>query len=204
MICPGPEPDQSPDLCRRHMNQSLLNYCIALEYLIVWVTRRSVMVDATYLNPFIESVDNIFNDFVHLPIERNMISLVPASFCTEGITLLMGALGDIEGQIILEFDLKTALTIVENIYCGIQFSQADSHVKNALFELTSRITGNAQKKLEQIGLKVELSPVSIFTSGNQIEFTIKDIPVLKLNFRLCDSKANKNNNFSLYLALKVS
>ncbi len=159
------------------------------------------MVDATYLNPFIESVDQVFNEFVNIPIERNMINLVPASFCTDGITLLMGALGDIEGQIILEFDLKSALKIVENIYCGLQFSEADNHVKNALFELTARITGTAQKKLSNVGLKVELSPVSIFTAGNQIEFTIKDIPVLKLNFRVGESG---KYNFSLYLALKMS
>jgi chemotaxis protein CheX len=119
--------------------------------------RLAPVVRAEFINPFIESVYNLFQTLMNCEVKREEISLIRSLHPTLDIVGLIGLSGNIRGIVAMAFPVKTALAMVSRIY-ETEYVVVDSMVIDAVSEFVNVMAGGAQAILnEQMNDPVELS-----------------------------------------------
>lgn len=104
------------------------------------------IVRAEYINPFIESVNNLFQTLLNCEVKREEISLIRTLHPNLDIVGLIGFSGSFRGIVAMAFPVKTALAIVSRIY-ETDYIVVDSTVIDAVSELVNIMAGGAQALL---------------------------------------------------------
>lgn len=112
---------------------------------------------ANYINPFIESVHDLFTTMLGCEVRRGEISL--ASSLTKGseVIALIGLSGTARGTVALAFPGRTALHMVNRLL-GIETIGVNDEVLDAVSELVNIVAGGAKAKLNhETGSPIDLS-----------------------------------------------
>jgi len=104
----------------------------------------------TMLNPNVQAGKPFFND---QPLERY------------DICILVGVLGDIQGQVICGMDLETATRIASQMLMR-EVTEIDMMGESALCELKNIIVGTASTNLSLCGYHCNITPPLFLTKGN--------------------------------------
>ena len=103
-----------------------------------------------YINPFIESVHDLFSTMLNAEIERGEIGVTSASGNPRDIMALIGLSGPARGTVALSFPTNTALAMVGRIL-GTEPRVVDDTISDGVAEIVNIVAGAAKAKLTKGG-----------------------------------------------------
>lgn len=118
-----------------------------------------------YINPFVEAAFSVVEEVLAMPVERGKIYLKGATQSIMGVATIVGLAGSVEGRVILDMDVATALKIA-SIMNGEELTTIDDLVKATITELANIVTGVAVTELHEKGFRFDLTPPAVITGEN--------------------------------------
>jgi len=129
-----------------------------------------------YINPFVEAANNILSEVLAGEVNRGDLYLKSTSMPVMGVATLVGLAGDVEGRVLFDMSMDTALRIASKMN-GEELTEFDELVKATITEVANMITGQAVTKLHDLGFKFDLTPPSLFT-GEKMEVSDHEVEAL--------------------------
>ncbi|NLK45315.1 MAG: chemotaxis protein CheX [Treponema sp.] len=129
-----------------------------------------------YINPFVEAANNILSEVLAGEVNRGDLFLKSTSMPVMGVATLVGLAGDVEGRVLFDMSMDTALRIASKMN-GEELTEFDDLVKATITEVANMITGQAVTKLHDLGFKFDLTPPSLFT-GEKMEISDHEVEAL--------------------------
>ncbi len=104
---------------------------------------------AEYINPFISSIESVFETMLDTPIKRLDVRAGSGAIERQGETLtsIIGISGNAHGVVALSFPLPTALKLAGKL-AGSEFSDVNQEVTDALAEMANMVGGSAKSKFD--------------------------------------------------------
>lgn len=118
-----------------------------------------------YINPFVEAAFSVVEEVLSTKVERGKIYLKGETQAIMGLATIVGLAGGVEGRVVLDMDIPTALKIA-SIMNGEELNQVDDLVKATLTELANVVTGVAVTELHEKGFRFDLTPPAVITGEN--------------------------------------
>lgn len=115
----------------------------------------------TYINPFVRSVADILKELTGHDVKQETLTLVKGDVHMNGLCVLLGLTGSVEGQLTLNLDPKTAKGILAAMGiedAEITDSRIDDMSKSALMELGNMVGGKVVSALEEEGFDFDITP----------------------------------------------
>jgi len=121
---------------------------------------------AEYINPFIESVYNLFEMMLGCSVERGEPGLSKGDANPRDITALIGLSGTVKGTVALGFPVETALKMVSRLL-GMEIKTVDETIIDGVGELVNIVAGGAKAKFSEFhGPPINLSIPTIVRGSN--------------------------------------
>lgn len=131
--------------------------------------------DASYITPFITSLQNVFTTMLQLQVTPGEPHIKTASSTTYDVSGIIGMSGEVIGSIVLSFESDTAERVVA-LFCGEQIETGSVDFADAVGELVNMISGNAKAAFPQNHKKVSISCPSVVVGKSHIIAVQKDTP----------------------------
>ena len=129
-----------------------------------------------YINPFSEAAYNILSQVLSEDIKRGDLYLKSTCMPVMGVAAIVGLAGDVEGRVIFDMTLDTALKIASAMN-NEESSEFDELARATITELANLITAQAVTKLHDLGFKFDLTPPALCT-GDNMKISNNDIEAL--------------------------
>ena len=129
-----------------------------------------------YINPFSEAAYNILSQVLSEDIKRGDLYLKSTCMPVMGVAAIVGLAGDVEGRVIFDMTLDTALKIASAMN-NEELAEFDELARATITELANLITAQAVTKLHDLGFKFDLTPPALFTAEN-MKISNNDIEAL--------------------------
>ena len=108
-------------------------------------------VDVKYINPFLDSVDQVFKTMLDIEVQRNAIKLetreTAGSPADDQITSLVQISGRADGFVALCFPAETAFDLAGR-FLGSEANELNEEVADAISELVNMVAGSAKSKFD--------------------------------------------------------
>lgn len=129
-----------------------------------------------YINPFVEAAYNILTEVLGGEIKRGELYLKSTSIPVMGVAALVGLAGDVEGRVIFDMKMDTAMKIASRMNQE-DLKSFDDLAKATITELANLITAQAVTKLHDLGFRFDLTPPALFT-GDNMEISDHEVEAL--------------------------
>ena len=113
---------------------------------------------AEYINPFINSLSNVFDTMLGCKVHRGTISLKNDTTPGYEISGIIGLSGKAIGTVVLSFSEPVALKAASTMLMD-EMTEVNGEVVDAVGELTNVVAGAAKAKLEEYELSASLPNV---------------------------------------------
>ncbi len=143
-----------------------------------------------YINPFTEATYNIFSQVLGGEIKRGDLYLKSSCMPVMGVAAIVGLAGDVEGRVIFDMTMDTALKIASAMN-NEEFTSFDELARATITELANLITAQAVTKLHDLGFKFDLTPPALF-SGENMQISNNDIEALIVPMEIAQGKVEVN------------
>mgnify|MGYP002624444805 FL=1 len=122
-----------------------------------------------YINPFVETSYQVLKEVLNgATVTRGDLYLKSTAMPVMGVAAFVGLAGDVEGRVLFDMTLETALNIASAMNFGEKFTEFDDMAKATISELANLITAQAVTKLHEQGFKFDLTPPALF-AGEKME-----------------------------------
>ena len=118
-----------------------------------------------YINPFVESAFSVLREVLNVDPKRGELYLKSSSQSILGVAAIVGLAGDVEGRVLLDMTMDTALSIASAMNME-ELKSLDDLGKATINELANMITAQAVTKLHDLGFEFDLTPPAIITGEN--------------------------------------
>jgi CheY-specific phosphatase CheX len=115
------------------------------------------------IQPFINATDAVLAQGLDSPVSIENLSMDEEAYRRRGIAAAVCLIGEIEGRIIFDVDLPTAVELATRL-AGLEVSETDDLVREAVCELANQIIGNAVTSLNDQGFHFHVHPPTLHTS----------------------------------------
>lgn len=116
------------------------------------------------IQPFINSADAVLAQALESPISIENLSMEEEAYRRKGIAAEVCLTGEIEGRIIFDMGLETAVQLASRL-AGVEVSETDDDlVREAVCELANQIIGNSITTLNDQGFHFRVHPPTLHTS----------------------------------------
>ncbi len=131
---------------------------------------------AELINPFIESVQEIFSTMLTSNAKRGKISVSRDNKGPGELLAIIGIVGESKGTVAVSFPTDTALRVVGRI-AGMEFDSVDETVVDGVAEIVNMIAGGAKAKLTTNGKRpMDLGLPSVVTGKDfQVDYPKRSI-----------------------------
>lgn len=99
--------------------------------------------DASYITPFVKSIQNVFSTMLQLPVSVNDPQIKQGNTPSHDVSGIIGMSGDVVGTIILSFKGDAAESIVA-LFCGEKLASSSPDFADAVGELVNMVSGGAK------------------------------------------------------------
>jgi chemotaxis protein CheX len=99
--------------------------------------------DASYITPFVKSIQNVFSTMLQLPVSVNDPQIKQGNTPSHDVSGIIGMSGDVVGTIILSFKADAAESIVA-LFCGEKLESGTPDFADAVGELVNMVSGGAK------------------------------------------------------------
>jgi len=132
--------------------------------------------DASYITPFVKSIQNVFSTMLQLPVTVSEPSIKGGNAPSHDVSGIIGMSGDVTGTVVLSFQLDAARAVVA-LFCGERLEPEDADFADAVGELVNMVSGGA-KALFTDTKSVSIScPSVVVGKGHEVALP-SDIPCL--------------------------
>jgi chemotaxis protein CheX len=115
------------------------------------------------IQPFINATDAVLAQGLDSPVSIENLSMEEEAYQRKGIAAEVCLKGEIEGRIIFDVDLRTAVQLATRL-AGMEVSETDNLVREAVCELANQVIGNAVTSLNDQGFHFHVHPPTLHTS----------------------------------------
>ena len=129
-----------------------------------------------YINPFVETAYSVLKEVLNGEVKRGDLYLKSTSMPVMGVVALVGLAGDVEGRVLFDMTMETAMKIASRMNME-ELTAFDELAKATITELANLITAQAVTKLHDLGFKVDLTPPALFT-GEKMEIANQEVEAL--------------------------
>lgn len=143
-----------------------------------------------YINPFVEAAYNILTEVLGGEVKRGELYLKSTSMPVMGVAALVGLAGDVEGRVIFDMKLDTAMKIASQMN-NEDLKAFDDLAKATITELANLITAQAVTKLHDLGFRFDLTPPALFT-GDNMEISDHEVEALIVPMETVQGKVEVN------------
>lgn len=112
------------------------------------------------VSPFVMSAKEVFSTMLACDCQVSEASTATDGRTMEMVTSMIGLSGHIVGSLSISFDSGTAIRILERIL-GIEATEVDDFVRDAIGELANTIAGKGKRDLSQFELALGLPQVIV-------------------------------------------
>ena len=128
-----------------------------------------------YINPFIESVNEMFSTMLNAKVKRGEVGVCRGDLNPKDIMALIGLSGQIRGMVALAFPVNTALKIVGRLL-GMEHKILDDTASDAIAEVVNIVAGGAKAKLKVEGPPIDLSLPTVVRGNNySVDYPSKSV-----------------------------
>ena len=121
-----------------------------------------------YINPFVETSFRVLQEVLGgAEVKRGDLYLKSTAMPVMGVAALVGLAGDVEGRVLFDMTMETALNIASAMN-GETLPEFDDLAKATISELANLITAQAVTKLHELGFRFDLTPPALFV-GQKME-----------------------------------
>ncbi len=151
------------------------------------------MSDLLY-NPFLEATRNVFQ--LMLDLNDVFDSPVDSFQCADKIDIVIGVIGDLEGEVVYRFPFETSLSMV-NIMSGMEIMSIDDFVTSAISEIANIISGNVLSMLAEKDFKCDILPPVLREPEEGKEYALRTSCCINTSVgNVClDIRLNNSNQF---------
>jgi chemotaxis protein CheX len=143
------------------------------------------------IQPFINSADAVLAQALQSPISIENLSMEEEAYRRKGVAAEVALSGEIEGRIIFDVDLGTAVQLASRL-AGIAVSETNEDlVREAVCELANQIIGNAVTTLNDQGFHFHVRPPA-FLTAEQGSKSSEDTEALVMGFRTASGNVFMN------------
>ncbi|MGI5174034.1 chemotaxis protein CheX [Treponema sp. OMZ 840] len=129
-----------------------------------------------YINPFVETAFSVLTEVLNGEVKRGDLYLKSTSMPVMGVVALVGLAGDVEGRVLFDMTMETAMKIASRMNME-ELTAFDELAKATITELANLITAQAVTKLHDLGFKFDLTPPALFT-GEKMEIANNEVEAL--------------------------
>ncbi|EPF31099.1 chemotaxis protein CheX [Treponema maltophilum] len=129
-----------------------------------------------YINPFVETAYSVLKEVLNGEVKRGDLYLKSTSMPVMGVVALVGLAGDVEGRVLFDMTMETAMKIASRMNME-ELTAFDELAKATITELANLITAQAVTKLHDLGFKFDLTPPALFT-GEKMEIANQEVEAL--------------------------
>ena len=129
-----------------------------------------------YINPFVETAYSVLKEVLNGEVKRGDLYLKSTSMPVMGVVALVGLAGDVEGRVLFDMTMETAMKIASRMNME-ELTAFDELAKATITELANLITAQAVTKLHELGFKFDLTPPALFT-GEKMEIANQEVEAL--------------------------
>jgi chemotaxis protein CheX len=116
------------------------------------------------IQPFINSTDAVLAQGLQSPISIENLSMEEEAYRRKGIAAEVCLAGEIEGRIIFDVDMGTAVQLASRL-AGVEASETNEElIGEAVCELANQVIGNAVTSLNDQGFHFRVHPPTLETS----------------------------------------
>ena len=148
---------------------------------------------AEFINPFLSASTEILMQVCNTTIQKKPLFIKQGMTKLKNVTISIGIFGDVQGNLILNLDKKTALDIASKMMGGYPVSELDEITTSAVSELGNMIAGHSGMYFSNENKKIDITPPTVtinsdiskinymyqaicvpllFDNGNEIEIDI--------------------------------
>jgi len=133
--------------------------------------------DSQYIIPFVESVSNVFETMLQLPVQVGTPAIKPTEAQSHDVSGIIGMSGDVEGTIVLGFPTGTAERAV-SVFTGMEMDASHEDFADAVGELVNMVSGGAKAKFTN--RKVSITCPSVIVGQHHTVAGRRDIPTIHI------------------------
>jgi chemotaxis protein CheX len=131
--------------------------------------------DASYIKPFIASIQNVFATMLQLPVTVGAPKLKDDHNGQSDVSGIIGMSGDVTGSVVLSFPKQTAERIVA-LFTGTPMTVESPDFADAVGELVNIVSGGAKAMFT--GKKVSISCPSVVVGPSHTVANQSDTPCI--------------------------
>lgn len=131
--------------------------------------------DASFIKPFIASIQNVFSTMLQLPVTVKEPSLKTSPSNQADVSGIIGMSGDVTGSVVLSFPRTTAERVVA-LFTGTTLSAEQPDFADAVGELVNMVSGGAKAMFS--GKKVSISCPSVVVGSGHTVARQSDAPTV--------------------------
>ena len=128
-----------------------------------------------YINPFIQSLTNVFRTMLNCELERKSLSLKDNTSPTYEVTGVIGLTGKASGAVVLSLSRSVSFKVVETLL-DVEVNEINADVVDALGELTNMVAGGAKAELSNYEMSLRM-PSMITGRNHAIKFPSSIRPI---------------------------
>lgn len=126
-----------------------------------------------HIDSFVQAVYTVISSMLNPEIQAGKPFFNEEPLSRYEVTVLVGVLGDLQGQVICGMSKETAIKIISQML-GQEVSEIDDLGKSALCELKNIIVGTASTNLSEVGYHCNITP-PLFMMGGKVPDFLKHI-----------------------------
>jgi chemotaxis protein CheX len=115
-----------------------------------------------YIDVFASTSLNSIRESMDIQVEKAEITTTRHPSATEGVFIIIGITGDLEGRVIYELSIDTALKIAEAMNYE-PFETFDGLARSTISELANIMAGKTISEMNNQGIKIMISPPVLLT-----------------------------------------
>ena len=120
------------------------------------------------MNLIIQGTQNTLNMVCGEGGKLGKISVKGNPYKNDQISVIIGVVGDLKGELIFTMDRESGLYLASKIMVGFDVPELNDMAKSAVSELANMISGNAASALFSGGVNVDITP-PVFVSEGEID-----------------------------------
>jgi chemotaxis protein CheX len=122
--------------------------------------------DVKYVNPFIEAFHSVMPQLGFCDVQTGEMSAKTKEVAATGVLVIVGIVGDVEGNVVYFTDIESAKKIASTMMMGAPVDEFDEMAESALSELTNMLTATATTVLASSGITADISTPTLLHGEN--------------------------------------
>ncbi len=124
------------------------------------------MINANFVNPFLESATGVFKTVLGADLRRGRIVLKEQTDPTHQVAIIIGIVGAVTGQVVFNMTEEAAIKISRHLAPQMTDSELKTEFPDIIGEIANMIVGNAMNLFAAKGTSLDMTPPTIISGTN--------------------------------------